>query len=112
MKIKVEECSKEAFEQIRRNILGQACIFKDTTQQCAGRKLCRYCLEEIFEWVEPPRWRAEKNGEFYTVSSTGYVESEGEYKNPLCDAWWEAGNYFKTEEEAKASKFYKVFHNG
>lgn len=61
-------------------------------------------------WQERPRWRAEIDNMYWSV--TGYGECV-----PLCDKRYgiddtkfKLGNYFQTEEEAMGSKFYKVFH--
>jgi hypothetical protein len=57
-----------------------------------------------------PRWRADIGTAYYYINAFGDVtfvaESEDHYDNKK----FNIGNYFKTEEEAKESKFYKVFH--
>lgn len=57
-----------------------------------------------------PRWRA-KSGDIYChISGTGLITHSSEYNTFENDVHCNTGNYFKTEEEAKESKFYKVFH--
>ena len=57
-----------------------------------------------------PKWRA-KEGEFYfLVDTTGDILKILDSRNFYDDKKFKIGNYFKTEEEAKESKFYKVFH--
>lgn len=55
------------------------------------------------------RWRANIDDTYFYVDSFGdtYKTSEGSI---YASDRYNAGNYFKTEEEAIASKFYKVFH--
>lgn len=57
-----------------------------------------------------PRWRAEEGKYYYYISGTGLIMHSAEYNTFEDDARCNTGNYFKTEEEAKESKFYKVFH--
>lgn len=60
-----------------------------------------------------PKWRAEKDREhYYYVSSYGSVGKDTDYRRNADNKRFEVGNYFKTEEEAKESKFYKVFLSG
>jgi hypothetical protein len=56
-----------------------------------------------------PRWRAEKHSCYYYISAFGEISSATDDRTGFDTGIWEAGNYFKTEEEAKNSKFYKVF---
>lgn len=57
-----------------------------------------------------PRWRA-KSGDIYChICGTGLIMHSAEYNTLENDAHFNTGNYFKTEEQAKESKFYKVFH--
>jgi hypothetical protein len=63
-----------------------------------------------------PKWRA-YDGEFYYVDADGIVRSEQDYGDedydvkPRVERLYNSGNYFKTEEEAKSSKFYRMFNN-
>ena len=57
-----------------------------------------------------PRWRAERKGLYYCVNNIGEIEAEYEEGISYDDDLFNAGNYFKSEEEAKSSRFYKVFH--
>lgn len=60
--------------------------------------------------VEPKRWRAEKRGEYYFVCSATDVVLEPDLYIAHDNDRWEAGNYFRTKEEAKAmaEKFKKL----
>ena len=55
------------------------------------------------------RWRAEKGEKYYFTDEFGDVNKYCETFDYLDDKLFKTGNYFQTEEEAKASKFYKVF---
>ena len=57
-----------------------------------------------------PRWRAREGGRYYYVGALGDVASITELESDYDNKMFNVGNYFKTEEEAKESKFYKVFH--
>ena len=57
-----------------------------------------------------PRWRAEYPDPYYFIAGTGLVTLQKELGFFENEVHFETGNYFKTEEEAKESKFYKVFH--
>ena len=57
-----------------------------------------------------PKWRAEPKCKYYFVESTGVVFSGYEYGNIKAGERFQVGNYFKSEKEAKESKFYEVFH--
>ena len=57
-----------------------------------------------------PRWRAEDPEHYYFMAGTGLVAVQKDFGSFENDKHFETGNYFKTEEEAKESKFYKVFH--
>lgn len=62
------------------------------------------------EALERPRWRAEKNREYFFVNGCGAIVTGCELFCVKDGLKFEVGNYFQTEEEAKGSKFYKVFH--
>ncbi|MGL5803185.1 MAG: hypothetical protein ACRCX7_11425 [Cetobacterium sp.] len=57
-----------------------------------------------------PKWRANKNDSYYCVTSDGMTVGVIEYGRGIDDRRYEHENYFKTIEEARESKFYKVFH--
>lgn len=57
-----------------------------------------------------PRWRAERKGLYCRVNNIGKIESDYEEGVPYDDDLFNVGNYFKSKEEAKSSRFYKVFH--
>jgi hypothetical protein len=58
-----------------------------------------------------PRWRAEKHSCYYYISAFGEISSATDDVTGFDTEIWKIGNYFKTEEDAKNSKFYKVFHD-
>ena len=62
-------------------------------------------------YPEKPRWRAKLEGRYYLVTSLGTVNHCQESGNLYDDALFDVGNYFKTEEEAMNSKFYKAFND-
>jgi hypothetical protein len=57
-----------------------------------------------------PRWRAKEGNDYFCVSGLGDIDNYVDQFTGWDTGLWIAGNYFKTEEEAKNSKFYKVFH--
>ena len=57
-----------------------------------------------------PKWRAEKGCDYFYVMSEGNINITVDNRTKCNDLYFKHGNYFKTEEEAKESKFYKVFH--
>ena len=57
-----------------------------------------------------PKWRAEKGCNYFYVMSDGNINITFDDRTECNDLCFKHGNYFKTEEEAKESKFYKVFH--
>lgn len=61
------------------------------------------------EALERPRWRARINHTYYYINSDGNIASDIDNGLYLDDARFKVGNYFKTSEEARQSKFYKVF---
>ncbi|MGL5014450.1 MAG: hypothetical protein ACRC6V_09210 [Bacteroidales bacterium] len=62
------------------------------------------------EALERPRWRAEKYDSYFVVTRNGGILEISEQGYQIDDEQYECGNYFQTEEEAKESKFYKVFN--
>jgi hypothetical protein len=68
--------------------------------------------KENRDWstFETLRWRAERHSYYYYVSAYGGICDYTDDRSSFDDNMWNVGNYFKTEEEAKNSKFYKVFH--
>ena len=57
-----------------------------------------------------PKWRAEKGCKYFLINSIGDIYNTMDNYYEIDDLHFETGNYFKTEEEAKQSKFYKIFH--
>ncbi|MGL4998221.1 MAG: hypothetical protein ACRC5T_04570, partial [Cetobacterium sp.] len=73
------------------------------------------CL--FFEQIEIPvsattksKFRAIYGEKYYSINHYGVVERSIERGYKTDSRLVETGNYFKTEEEAKESKFYKVFN--
>ena len=96
------ECTKEVFELLikafYRNINHET--LRAQLQIPASRGVEYSDIQAAFEWVEPPRWRAEKYDNYYYVNARGDVETEierGDYSQ-----MYESGNYFKTANEAIA----------
>lgn len=56
-------------------------------------------------------WRAKHNIRYKFVGTNGMVESHREDGDDCDDSLYESGNYFQTEEEAKASLIYKVLND-
>ena len=57
-----------------------------------------------------PRWRAELTGVYYYVDSFGSIYASHNFNYKADNRRYSIGNYFRTEEDARDSKFYKVFH--
>ncbi|MGL5049707.1 MAG: hypothetical protein ACRC6E_03630, partial [Fusobacteriaceae bacterium] len=57
-----------------------------------------------------PRFRALKGDVFWYVSAFGITTKGIDYYSICDETLYKTGNYFKTEEETKESKFYKVFY--
>lgn len=61
--------------------------------------------------VKPmPKWRANYNGGYFHVNTMGFINDTIEVGDSTDRGRFKVGNYFQTEQEAKESKFYKVFH--
>lgn len=56
------------------------------------------------------RWRAENGTIFYYISMRGNVCNFRESGSKHCNDRYNMKNYFKSVEEAKSSKFYKVLN--
>ncbi|MGL4999410.1 MAG: hypothetical protein ACRC5T_10620 [Cetobacterium sp.] len=74
------------------------------------------CL--FFEQIEIPdsaltraKFRASYGEKYYSVNHYGVVERSIERSYKIDSRLVDIGNYFKTEKEAKESKFYKIFHD-
>ena len=79
----------------------------------AGLRMRTLFFQEIEipkEALIRPRWRAKIEDCYIVVSSIGRVETHQEFGQISDDKRYESGNYFQTEELARDSKFYKVFH--
>ncbi|MGL5051572.1 MAG: hypothetical protein ACRC6E_13240 [Fusobacteriaceae bacterium] len=58
-----------------------------------------------------PGWRGARGDKYYYVTSYGSVIRDVENSYKPDTLLFKTGNYFRTEKEAKESKFYKVFHD-
>lgn len=77
------------------------------------------CLAEVHylkwnpekECMESTRWRANKGEKYWYVDNTGNVYSLRERNDRTDEAYYQYGNYFKTEEEAqeKANEIKYIF---
>lgn len=56
------------------------------------------------------KWRADNGCNYYFIDTFGDVVLDEELRYPADNKRFKAGNYFKTEEDAKASTIYKGFH--
>lgn len=56
------------------------------------------------------RLRAEKGEEYFLVTSYGGIYKTKDNYYEMDDLHFNVKNYFKSEQEAKESKIYKVFH--
>ena len=65
----------------------------------------------LFDIVELPRWRAEKDEKYYYVSDTVSISATEDSRWGRDDKRYEIGNYFKTKEEAEsyAEKICEIF---
>ncbi len=70
-------------------------------------------LAELKHLLDQPegRWRAEEGGLFYRLYGSGGIHSETETGCDYCDQLHFTGNYFQTEEQAKASNIYKILNS-
>ncbi|MGL4452689.1 MAG: hypothetical protein ACRCTZ_16095 [Sarcina sp.] len=59
--------------------------------------------------LEHKEWRADYGGHYYYVDETGRIIQGIEF-GYVCDIRFGVGNYFKTHELAKNSKYFKVFN--
>jgi len=55
------------------------------------------------------RWRAERDLYYFIVNTYGVVQCVRECRGSECYSRYKSGNYFRTEDEAKASPLYKAF---
>lgn len=69
-------------------------------------------LEIPKEALVRPKWRAEDKQIYYFVDSMGEIIEIIDTKSIKDNSRFMLDNYFKTREEAKQSKFYKVFNKG
>lgn len=65
------------------------------------------CIDDL------PRWRAERDGEYYRVCADTTCESLKECGDGVDKAMYECGNYFKTREAAEkvATQIREIFKN-
>jgi hypothetical protein len=58
------------------------------------------------------KWRAKRGTKYCYISNIGKVMYEPDGRCDFDNELYAAGNYFRTEEDAKNSKIYKAFHEG
>lgn len=62
-------------------------------------------IDNFDEWFEEikeyKRWRAKRGEWYWSVRASLVIDSDKEADHYIDDGRWEAGNYFKTEEEAE-----------
>lgn len=90
-------------------------ILRSYTKDCKKREDSNRTL--FFEEIQipesayvRPKWRAEKGNKYFLINSIGDIYNTVDNYYEIDDLHFKKGNYFQTEEEAKESKFYKVFH--
>ena len=77
-------------------------------KELANQKHLRWNAEELK--FEPIRWRAEKGGKFWFITSNGVVDYAIDNYNKIGNLWFNSRNYFQTEELAnKALPLWKDF---
>ena len=67
-------------------------------------------FENWYEMVSRKEWKPSCRQDFYFVNSMGSVDKMWWSDSDVDNRYFNVGNCFKTKEEAKDSKFYKVFH--
>ena len=89
--------------EYRRSSEGE--LFLDDGMVLAGQSVAPWLI------LRKKRWRANNELRYYCyVENNGDIFTIEDYQDYLDNSRYEKGNYFRTKEEAKASKFYKVFH--
>ena len=70
-------------------------------------------LSELKHLLDQPegRWRAEEGESYFRVWGCGDVSGDIEFGNERNQSLHNKGNYFKTEEQAKASNIYKILNS-
>ena len=83
-------------------------LHKETIEKLeAAIKEAQLQIEELKKPVRN-RWRADKGSRYFFISYKGVVTSDEEGDYQADDIRFEKGNYFKTENEAKASNLYTM----
>lgn len=57
-----------------------------------------------------PKWRASHGGMYYFIDTFGDICQDNDHNYRADFRRFKAGNYFKTEDGARASNIYKAFH--
>jgi hypothetical protein len=63
------------------------------------------------EPAKPKRRRAEEDGQYYYIDNDGLIENTIDEGYDIEDRRYSSGNYFHTEEEAKASTLYHILNS-
>lgn len=82
--------------------VGRICIHD------AGGYFLAYAWSPITP-AKKKRWRAIEGHRFYYVSSAGAAMSRTDDRDFTDNSLFDAGNYFRSKKEAKASSLYKAF---
>ena len=89
-------------------------LMDDKSTDTIGVSRCLFFTPPKFEnWdemVSTVEWKPSIKEYYWVVSGTGEVNSYKWYNVEVDIKYYEVGNCFKTEEEARCSKFYKVFN--
>lgn len=106
--------------KIGNDVFSVCVLFKNTktaTYTTDGKSALDFNRTLFFEEIKipesaykRPKWRADTNNIYYYINASGDFAFMSESGNDYDNKKFNIGNYFKTEEEAKESKFYKVFH--
>jgi len=70
-------------------------------------------LAELKHLLDQPegRWRAEIGGTYWSVMTDGRASNHDEEHDDIDSVRHRKGNYFQTEEHAKASNLYKILND-
>ena len=85
--------------------------FKEVQDMLEQAKELVKTLENKYNELSKPknvRWRAEKDERYYLLSNEGFIGHNFEDSRPYNNYQYNAGNYFKTKEEAEQHKNYLI----
>jgi hypothetical protein len=70
---------------------------------------CKFKVSDILPKYEKKRWRAKFGKLYYYVADIGFVLKHLDEMDATDNLRHSAGNYFRSEEQALASKIYQAF---